>query len=139
MVRSPDGTIEAALQWDRAVDERGQLRRCPVCGCRELFSRRDFPQRLGLVIVILAALAATVLFALGQVALSIMVLAGTVAIDAVILLVTGRCLVCYRCRSEFRDLKIERCYPGWDLSIGEKYRPVRAATLPGADVQEPRA
>lgn len=132
VARSSDGAHEAALNWDRAIDEGGQLRRCPVCGCRELFARRDFPQAVGLGIVVVAGVLATVLFAMGQVVLSVMALGGTVVIDGAILLMTGRCLVCYRCRSEFRGLTIERGYPAWDLGVGEKYRPVRAVE-DGAD------
>ena len=50
------------------------------------------------------------------------VLVVVAAIDALIYLFAGRCLVCYRCRSEFRNLPISQSQLGWDLSTGEKYR-----------------
>ena len=39
------------------------LTQCPACGCRELFIRKNFPQKLGLAIVIAGALAFLVLAA----------------------------------------------------------------------------
>ena len=113
------------MHWDQAVDDAGQLQRCIGCGCRELFVRRDFPQGTGLALVIVAAGASVVLFALGHVALSLGVLFAAVIVDQVISRFTSRCVVCYRCRSEYRQLEISPEIEAWDLAIGEKYRPVR--------------
>lgn len=127
VVRHPSGQPEIHLQWEGTRDDGGHLRKCPACGCRELFARKDFPQVTGFIIVVLAALIALGLFGARQVLAGWIVLAAMVVVDAAIYLFAGRCLVCYRCRSEFRDLPIRRDHPGWDLSIGEKYRPVRLA------------
>ena len=116
------------LNWQQALDGQGGLKRCPVCGCRELFVRKDFPQGLGLVLVIAAGLAATGLFIVGWVIWGWAVLVGLALVDAVVWFVVGRCLVCYRCRSEFRDLAIRRDHCGWDLAIGEKYRVILSNT-----------
>lgn len=122
IVRSPDDGTEVYLDWDRALDDEGHLRRCPACGCRELFVRKDFHQVTGLLIVVLAALIAMLLFGARRVMWGFIVLGAVATIDAVIYIFAGRCLVCYRCRSEFRDLPIRRDHPTWDLSTGEKYR-----------------
>ena len=116
-----------ALQWEKTLDEQDFLRRCPLCGCRELFHRKDFPQGLGLAVVVAAGAASVVMFALGGawIVWSVAVLAAAVAVDALIYAFTGRCLVCYRCRSEFRDAPIHESIEGWELAVGEKYRPVR--------------
>ena len=128
VVQPPGGGAEAVqLDWDRAVDDAGVLRRCPACGCRELYVRRDFPHAVGLAIVIVAGLAAAGLFGLGRVWLGLGVLAGVAGVDAVIAFFVKRCLVCYRCRSEFRDTPIGPNHESWDLAIGEKYRFVDAA------------
>jgi hypothetical protein len=123
-VSPPTGTPGDAvpLDWTDAVDGQGTLNRCPVCRCDELFSRRDFPQRLGLTIVVVCAVASIVLFFMGQIIWCMAVLLAAVVADRVISLFTGKCIVCYRCRSEFRGLPIPRDYPTWDLSTGEKYR-----------------
>jgi hypothetical protein len=123
VVRPPDDAgREVYLDWDQAFDDEGYLRRCPACGCRELFVRKDFPQVTGFVIVLVAAAAAMALFGMEQVIAAVGVLAAVVLIDAVIFFFTGKCLVCYRCRTEFRDLPIRPRHPGWELAVGEKYR-----------------
>jgi hypothetical protein len=96
---------------------------CPNCGCRDLFVRKDFPQKIGLTIVAVAALAFLILaawrssFYLG---LAVLILA--TVIDAILYFVVPKITVCYRCRAEFRDLPINPKHEGFELAIGEKYR-----------------
>jgi hypothetical protein len=118
----PGDGLATHPDWVRAFDSSGYLRQCPVCGCRELFARKDFPQGLGLAVVVAAAAAALVLFASGRVAWGFGVLAAVAGVDAAIYAFVPRCLVCYRCRSEFRDIPIPAGQAGWDLATGEKYR-----------------
>lgn len=124
MLRPPgDGAgDEVFLKWERVIDDRGHLRCCPVCGCRDIFVRKDFPQALGFTVVLVAGLLAMILFGLNQVIWGGLLLAGVVLIDVVAYLFVPKCLVCYRCRSEFRDTPIAEGQKPWDLSIGEKYR-----------------
>jgi membrane protein YdbS with pleckstrin-like domain len=75
-----------------------------------------------MVLVVIAGVASVVLFAMGRVLPAIGVLAAVVALDFVVLIFVRRCLVCYRCRSEFRDVKIGTGHGGYDLAVGEKYR-----------------
>ena len=126
---------EVELRWEGVLDAQGHVRRCPVCGCRELFVRKDFPQGLGLLLVMFSAATVLVLFAVGYVLWGWCVLIGLAVIDAVIWFAVGRCLVCYRCRSEFRDVSIPSDQPGWDLAIGEKYRVVASPTSNGSTTQ----
>ncbi len=121
------------LQWEGALDDQQRLCRCPVCGCRELFVRKDFPQRLGLGIVIVAAVIAFVLLTLHQAFLAFGVLALPVVIDLLIYGLVGRCAVCYRCRSEFRDTPIAEDVGPWDLGTGEKYRQLLNQSADNAD------
>src|ERR1700733_5025585 len=96
---------------------------CPACGCRDLFVRKDFPQKLGLAIVVVAggtfiALAASrASFYLGAI-----VLLAAVVLDAIIYLFVGQVIVCSRCRAEIRDRPIDPALGGFDLSTAEKYR-----------------
>lgn len=115
---------EVYLDWDGAFDDHYHLRRCPACGCRELFARKDFPQVTGFVIVVAAAVSATALFGANEVIWGLVLLGLVVLIDAIIYLFAGRCLVCYRCRTEFRDTPIKNDHPTWELATGEKYRQV---------------
>jgi hypothetical protein len=99
------------------------LEACPTCGCTDLFVRKDFPQKLGLAIVVFAAVTFLVLasrpryFYLGA-----LVLVAAVVLDAAIYLFVGRVTVCYRCRAEFRDVPLNPRHEGFELAIAEKYR-----------------
>ena len=113
---------EVFLDWDGAFDDQQHLRRCPACGCRELFVRKDFPQITGLVIVLLAVVLAVALFSNQLDIYGFLLLGAAAVIDAIIYFFVGKCLVCYRCRSEFRDTPIRPDHAGWELATGEKYR-----------------
>src|SRR5687768_14394465 len=96
---------------------------CPQCGCRDLFIRKDFPQKLGLGLVILAGVAFLVLAANPSTFyIGAWILAGAALIDAVIYLFVGKLTVCYKCRSEFRDCPLNPDHEPFELAIAEKYR-----------------
>lgn len=95
---------------------------CPRCGCGEMFVRKDFPQKLGLAIVVVAAVAFLVLAARrGTFYIGVSVLAAAVVIDAVIYALVGRVTVCYRCRAEFRGA-VNPGHEAFELAVAEKYR-----------------
>ena len=136
IVRDPENPKrEIYLNWDSAFDDHGTLRRCPVCGCSELFARKDFPQVTGFVVVIIAALVSMYMVGIDQIIPAVAVLAIVVVIDLAVFFFTGKCLVCYRCRSEFRDTPIAEDHSGWDLPTGEKYRPVNQGESANRDSQ----
>ena len=99
------------------------LKSCPKCGCADLFVRKDFPQKLGLAIVVGASLTFLVLasrpryFYVGA-----LVLVVAVIVDAIIYLLVGKVTVCYRCRAEFRGAPINPAHEGFELAVAEKYR-----------------
>lgn len=99
------------------------LTACPKCGCTDLFVRKDFPQKLGLTIVVLAAVTFLVLAAWPRYFyLGALVLVAAAVVDAVIYLLVGKVTVCYRCRAEFRDVRVNPDHEGFDLAVAEKYR-----------------
>jgi hypothetical protein len=96
---------------------------CPKCGCRDLFIRKDFPQKLGLGIVIIAAIAFVILAASrANFYLGALVLCAAAVIDATLYFFVPKITVCYRCRAEFRDVPVNPKHQGFELAIGEKYR-----------------
>src|SRR6185369_5856976 len=95
---------------------------CPNCGCRDLFIRKDFPQKLGMAIVVVAGVAFLVLAAWRQsFYLGAAVLVAACVIDAALFFFVPKITVCYRCRAEFRDRPINPEHGGFDLATGEKY------------------
>ena len=85
--------------------------------------RKDFPQKLGLAIVVGAAVAFLALasrpryFYLGA-----LVLCAAAVLDAAIYLFVGKVTVCYRCRAEFRHVPVNPDHEGFELAVAEKYR-----------------
>jgi hypothetical protein len=99
------------------------LEKCPDCGCPDLFIRKDFPQKLGLFIVIAAALTFLILAANPHTLyLGFGVLISAIVIDSVFYLVVPRATVCYRCRRTFRGIPVNPEHHGFELSLAEKYR-----------------
>jgi hypothetical protein len=85
--------------------------------------RKDFPQKLGLVIVLGAGAAFLFLAARPQTfTWGIGVLIAATAVDGLLYWFVPRLTVCYRCRAEFRDVPINPAHHGYDLAVGEKYR-----------------
>lgn len=110
------------LEVDADLHENQIVRKCALCPGREFFIRRDFPQKLGLMMVIVFGLVATVFYAMENIVATFATLGGLVLIDAVIFLVVGKVTVCYRCRAEFRGMADVSEHAGFDLATSEKYR-----------------
>ena len=110
----PESTA-IALVWNQATDDRGQLRRCPVCGHGELFVRRAIPQVTWFAVVVGLGLAA-VLFTYGK-ALStpaLIALALLLVADVLIWRYAPRTIVCYRCDARFSQTPIPQGLKPWD-------------------------
>lgn len=123
---------EVFLQWEGALDDAGQIRKCLACGCSDLFKEKAFPQVTGLVIVL--AFVGAIVGALGLATnLPVLVLLTVVLVlDVAILVFSHRRLVCYLCRSSYHDLAIARYHRSWDRGVADRY------PAPGAESDEPR-
>ena len=99
------------------------LNLCPKCGCRDLFIRKDFPQKTGLLVVVVAALAFLALAAnRGTFYLGVWVLVAAAAVDALLYAFVPKITVCYRCRAEFRGVPLNPAHGPFELAVAEKYR-----------------
>jgi hypothetical protein len=104
------------------------LTECPCCHCRDLFVRKNFPQKLGLTIVVLAGVAFLFLAANPTTFhLGVYILLIPVVIDGLLYFFVGKLTVCYRCRAEFAG-PTNPDHHGFDLATGEKYRSVSSIT-----------
>lgn len=127
--------IQAREQLDRVVcphcqsgyDLAGMWREsrlcsCPICGCRELFVRKDFSQRLGVMIVGTGIVLSSIAWAYHLRFVTYGVLFATALIDVVLYFSVGNMLQCYRCHAEYRDLAgLEEREP-FNLETHERYR-----------------
>jgi hypothetical protein len=96
---------------------------CPKCGCRELFVRKDFPQKTGLAVVVAAGAAFLVLAASrATFYLGVWVLVAAAAVDALLYLFVPKVTVCYRCRAPLRGVSPNPAHGPFELAVAEKYR-----------------
>lgn len=100
---------------------RREVLSCPACAGREFFIRKDFPQKLGLTLVIVFGLVASVFYYFENVVATFATLFSLVLIDAVIYLFVGKVTVCYKCRAEFRGVIYNPDHQPFDLATSEKY------------------
>ena len=107
-----------------SVEDGGKyLQACPACGCRDLFIRKNFPQKLGLAIVAGAAIGFLVLAANPVTFyLGVYVLVAAVVVDAVLYFFVKKVTVCYGCRAEFPGVPLNPEHGPFELSVAEKYR-----------------
>ena len=87
----------------------------------EFFVRKDFPQRIGLLLVVIFGLLATVFYYYENIVATFATMSALVLIDAAIYLFVGKVSVCYKCRAEFRDVAYNAAHGGFDLATSEKY------------------
>jgi hypothetical protein len=110
---------------------RLRLTRCLVCPGHELFARKDFPQRLGVGIVVAGFAASCVTWAWRLLVPTFAILFATALLDVLLYLFMPECLTCYRCQSRYRGDGVADDHGGFDLETHEKHRQgkARAASL----------
>ena len=111
----------AILPPAEALDQ-GRLRRCLVCPSTELFVRKDFPQRLGVAIVVAGFIASSVAWYYYMTYLTFGILFATALFDVLLLALVGNSLVCYRCGAEYRDVEGIEEHGAFNLETHERYR-----------------
>lgn len=92
----------------------GVVSRCGICGCRDLYTQKDFSRKVGCTIAAIGAVLApfTKLISLLVCAL----------IDLILYKLLAVITVCYRCRSIYRDFNLNPDHDGFNLGINDRYR-----------------
>ena len=115
-----------ACDWKRPVAEGTFAGKTPscclVCGCHDLWRQKDFPQGVGLAIVILAATLSTIAYAMYHPGLAIVILMVFALADLLLYFFKRDVLVCYRCHARHRATEISADYPAFNLELNERYR-----------------
>ena len=109
---------------DAALDDG--LQHCLICQSDDLFIRKDFPQRLGVMIVVIGFLASSVAWYYYEVILAFAILFATAGIDVLLYVFMGEALVCYRCGTHYRQVNNLDQHSTFDLETHEKYRQLAA-------------
>lgn len=113
-----------------------RLRRCLVCPSTELFRRKDFPQRLGVGIVVAGLAASCVAWAMRELVATFAILFGTALLDVVLFFLVPECLTCYRCGARYGGDGVADSFGSFDLETHEKHRQM-AARARGLAVGKP--
>jgi DNA-directed RNA polymerase subunit RPC12/RpoP len=103
-----------------------RLTLCLVCPSRDLYARKDFPQRLGVALVIFGFVASSIAWANYHVLWSFAILFATALVDLLLYIVMGESLTCYRCSAQYRGLEDIELHGGFDLETHERYRQMAA-------------
>jgi hypothetical protein len=106
---------------DDAVSD-GMVQQCVVCRSRDLFVRKDFPQRLGVLMVVIGALASCYAWYRHQIFLAFGILFTTAAMDVLLYLLVRDALVCYRCGAHYRGFGEGAERKAFNLETHERYR-----------------
>lgn len=130
--------ISADAIAGRGTDQPARLTRCLVCPSLELFVRKDFPQRLGVAIVVLGLAASCVAWANRELVATFAILFGTALLDVTLFFLMPDCLSCYRCGARYNGAGATgkesgptaggREFGGFDLETHEKHRQIVART-----------
>ena len=107
--------------------EDGQLRACPWCATTDLYIQKDFPQGLGLFIVIVGFVISTIFWYLEMPLFTYLVLLASALVDMVLYYRVPDVTICYRCLSQIRGAgsNPENRFHPFDLAVGERYRQER--------------
>ncbi|MEX0866853.1 MAG: hypothetical protein WD030_05805 [Pirellulales bacterium] len=108
------------------VDGEQQLHHCLVCPSRELFIRKDFPQRLGIAIVVAGFVLSSIAWYDSRPLWAYAILFLTAGIDVLLYITMGEALVCYRCNAHYRGLSNLDDHAGFNLETHERYRQLAA-------------
>jgi hypothetical protein len=106
--------------------ETGRLRRCLVCPSVDLFVRKDFPQRVGVALVVFGLAASCVTWGFHHTILTFVILFATALVDLVLYLVVPNALMCYRCGAQYRGTADLESHGPFNLETHERHRQLKA-------------
>jgi hypothetical protein len=111
----------------REVFVDGQLAGCPWCATQDLYTQRDFPQGLGLAIVMVGFAISTVFWYLEKPIITYLILLSSALMDLFLYYRVPDVTICYRCLSQVRGAgsNPNGRHAPFDLAIGERYRQER--------------
>ncbi len=120
---------EVFLDWERALDDAGCLRKCVRCGCERLYRRRTPVWFSPFALVLAAAGAVAAVMGHSSDPWVLGALVALVLVDVAVLAFVPTRLVCYGCGTSYRGARMARMHRAWDPRIAASVRR-GAAELP---------
>jgi hypothetical protein len=96
----------------------GPVDRCWRCGGADFWTKKDFPQRIGLLIVAAGAIAAFWTYGASLVLVML--------IDFALYQFLPPVTICYRCKTEYRGVPADRAHGAFDLAHQEDVEEAQA-------------
>ena len=124
MVRCRHCQAEHRLQ-PNAI-EPGNVVRCAICPCEELFVRKDFPQRLGMIIILVQMITSSITWYFHMIYWTYAILGASALLDFALYMWIGNVLQCYRCQSQYRGIEGLEDRDAFSLETHERYRQQQA-------------
>jgi hypothetical protein len=117
--------VERSLHAE--VVQKNQLQACPCCATTDLYIQKDFPQGLGLFIVIVGFVISTIFWYFEMPVITYLILLMSALLDMLLFYRVPNVTICYRCLSQVRGAGSDAGgrYQPFDLAIGERYRQER--------------
>ncbi len=121
-LRCPECRKEYALVRTPALEE-GRVDRCVLCGYEKFHLRKDFPRRLGLAIVLLAAvLCFAPIFPPGFFFMPLIIAS---VVDLLLYQFLPWKTVCYVCDTEYRGVAPDPAFGPYDLATATECKRLR--------------
>jgi len=103
-----------------------QVTQCLVCPSRDLFMRKDFPQKLGVLLVVIGVVGSSIAWHYARLDWTFGILFATALIDVLLYAMVGDALMCYRCGAQYRGVEEMESHGQFDLETHERYRQMDA-------------
>lgn len=121
------GTCSEARGVHRLSFDTEGLRSCPLCSTEEMYIQKDFPQALGLTIVIVGFVISSVFWYYERPLMTYAILMASALLDLAVFYRVPDVTICYRCLSQVRGLGANPSgrFKPFDLAVGERFRQER--------------
>ena len=106
--------------------QQGKLCKCLVCPSVDLFVRKNFPQRLGVTIVVIGFGLSCITWFLYKPIATFAILFATALLDVVLYVLVGEVVECYRCHARYGGVNDPTSHGAFDLEVHERYRQQQA-------------
>ena len=116
------------LGFSNAVRADEKVDRCPVCAGGDFYMRKDFDPKVGVTVIVIAALISAGFYYYGQDLVAYGVLGGAALIDLAVYSRLKDLTVCYRCHAEFRG-DYEPLAGPFDLHTADELEPEYERTV----------
>jgi hypothetical protein len=117
---------QTVVQVSGGAVHESRLEKCLVCPSTDLFVRKNFPQRVGVTIVVIGFAISCLTWFYHMVIATFVVLFATALLDVVLYVIVGDVVECYRCHARYQGVEDNDRHEAFDLEVHERHRQQQA-------------